>query len=120
MPTITAPAPWDLPTGTTPPLDMLGTYYGVPISDIGEDGDVIALGHVGTHRMAAALRRHAREVWGDDIADPMPTSRRSLTDITDAIAHVWMVNTVDDLDEWCLERTEPTTPGAFPVTYWTA
>ncbi|MEV2239615.1 hypothetical protein [Micromonospora sp. NPDC049891] len=116
MPTITAPAPWDLPAGTTPAIDMLGTYYGVPISDIGEHGDVIALGHVGTYRMAAALRRHAREVWGE----PDAFKGATLDEMVDETAHVWMVNTVDDLDEWCLERVESSTPGAFPVTYWTA
>jgi hypothetical protein len=112
----TTPAPWELPTGTTPNLDMLGTYYGVPLSDIGEYGDIIALGHVGTYRMAAALRKHAREFYGT----PEQFATTALNDVTDAIAHIWMVNTVESKTWWLLDRVEPGTPGAFPVTYWTA
>jgi hypothetical protein len=116
MTTITAPAPWDLPTGTTPALLMLGTYYGVPLSDIGEDGDVIALGHVGAYRMVAALRRHAREFYGE----PFPFATTTLADVAGSIAHIWMVNTGPSNEDWWLKRVEPTEPGAFPVTFWTA
>jgi hypothetical protein len=118
MTTITAPASWDQPTGDTPALDMTGTYYGVRMDEIGEDGDVIALGHVGVYRMTAALRRHAREVWGEDLARP-GTHRVTLVDITARIALIWMVN-VGGSSQWDLRWAEPTSPGAFPVTYWTA
>lgn len=116
MLTITAPAPWDLPTGTTPNLLMLGTYYRVPLSDIGEDGDVFALGHVGKHRMVAALRRHAREFYGV----PEQFATCTVDDITDCIRHTWMVNTAVSASCWLLAHADPTAPGAFPVTYWTA
>lgn len=116
MPTITAPAPWDLPTGTTPALDMLGTYYGVPMSDIGEDGDVMALGHVGAHRMIAALRRHARAFYGE----PFPFGLESLDAVLCAVSHRWMVNTGPSAVDWCLISAEPDAPGAFPVTYYSA
>lgn len=116
MTTITAPAPWDLPTGTTPDLDMAGTYYGVQISDIGDDGDVIALGHVGACRMVAAMRRHARVGYGN----PAHYAGWTLEDLTDDIRHAWVVNVGGDRVEWELPLVDPTTPGAFPVTYWTA
>lgn len=116
MTTLTAPAPWDLPTGETPTLLMLGTYYGVPLSDIGEDGNVIALGHVGTLRMVAALRCHAREFYGE----PFPFASMTLRAVTESISHVWMVNTGPSNDDWWLKRAEPTEPGAFPVTLFTA
>ena len=116
MTTTTAPALWDLPTGTTPNLDMLATYYGVPLSDIGEYGDVIALGHIGKYRMVAALRRHAREFYGE----PRQFALTTVAELADSIAHIWMVNTADGTTWWLLRRVEADTPGAFPVTYWTA
>lgn len=114
--TTTAPSPWALAGTKTPDLNMVATLYGVRVDDIGEDGDVIGLGHVGKYRMLAALLRHAREDWGDDL---FWGRCRTLDYALDSIDYRWMVNMGTDA-EWNLYPAQPTDPGAFPVTWWTA
>ena len=43
------------------------TYYGITLTDIGEDGDIVILGHHDDQRrVIAALNRHARKFWGEE------------------------------------------------------
>lgn len=39
-------------------------HYGCLVSDMGEDGEVLILGHAPDRRAIAAANRHARKVWG--------------------------------------------------------
>lgn len=95
-------------TAELPHLAMTAEIDGIGLSDIGEDGDVIALGHHDPQRMLAALRQYARSVWGEDL---QPTGQ---------IRHQWAVNTGEGVgpEQWRLEPADPTAPGAFPVTRW--
>ncbi|MEU7170207.1 hypothetical protein ABZ949_01795 [Micromonospora tulbaghiae] len=119
MTTLTIPDLFAEPAGVLPRLDTQTTVYRVRLDDIGEDGDAFALGHVGAWRMLAALRWHARHVYG------MPwrevTDARTVEECVGQISHRWMrnVGTGPGLDDWCLVPAEAGEPGAFPVTYWT-
>lgn len=115
MLTLTRPGLYNRPTSTLPALETHTSVYGVRLSEIGEDGDVFALGHVGKLRMVAALNWQARNVWGMDLAEFLHG------DAVDQVVHTWMRNTGGAaLTDWCLEPATETEPGAFPVTYWTA
>jgi len=49
---------------------MEDTHYGIKVSHIGEDGDLIALGHHRPLRALAAFNRHMRVFLGlDNLAD---------------------------------------------------
>lgn len=53
-----------------PDLAGFTVCYGVPVSSIGEDGDLVALGHYPPHRALAAFNRYSRTVIGlKDITD---------------------------------------------------
>lgn len=111
--TPTAPALFDRPATDLPDLETHTTVYGVRLSEIGDDGDVFALGHVGKLRMIAALNWQARTVWGMELAEFV------LRDAVDQIVHTWMRNVGGTgLSDWCLEPAQAGEAGAFPVTYW--
>ncbi|MEU9509932.1 NUDIX domain-containing protein [Micromonospora sp. NPDC048170] len=99
---------------TWPTLTMVTEIDGIAMGDIGEDGDIIALGHHDPARLLTTLRRYARQVWGEVLepADP--------TDPTAQIRHQWVVNTGDGAgpEQWCLEPAVPSAAGAVPVTRW--
>lgn len=57
---MTAPT---LTTATIPDLDGFTTIYGVPISCIGEDGDMIMLGHIDDRTAVAVARAYLRKLW---------------------------------------------------------
>ena len=122
--TATIPTDWAMHDGPPiPDLSMVATYYGVPVSDIGEDGNVVALGHVGKCRALAAFMRNAREQWGDDLflTSSFGSGRPTLDRALDRIEHLWMINTGSTEEYgWRLEQAQPSTPGAFPVTWWAA
>jgi hypothetical protein len=108
---------WAVNDGSpTPPLNMIGTYYGVTVNDVGEDGDAFALGHVGRYRALAAFMRHARENRGDDLFWHRPML---LGAAVKRVQYLWMVNLGSD-ETWLLREAEPSDPGAFPVTWWDA
>ncbi|MEH0826307.1 MULTISPECIES: NUDIX domain-containing protein [unclassified Micromonospora] len=101
---------------TWPTLRMVATIDGIALSDIGEDGDIVAVGHHDPRRMLTALRRYARESWGEALAPADPANPYA------QIHHEWVVNTGDTIagpeQEWCLESAPADAPGAFPVTRW--
>jgi hypothetical protein len=61
---------WDRPDPTTyPALDLFVLFYGVWVTYIGDDGDLILLGHPGELRALAAVRAVWRRDLGFDGAD---------------------------------------------------
>jgi hypothetical protein len=114
-------------------IEMPHTYYGVAVSDIGEDGGLVALGHVEPRRAVAAFNRHARVGWGyPNLADDRSAT---LAEVLNDIDHTWAIQ-IDECGRcgrdpdcgvcleireagWALEwgRAE-TDPGAIPVTIW--
>ncbi|MEU8048110.1 NUDIX domain-containing protein [Micromonospora echinofusca] len=100
---------------TWPTLDMVAEVNGIALSDIGEDGDIIALGHHDPARLLTALRRYAREVRGEALAPADPAAPHA------QIRHEWGVNISEAAgpdQEWYLETAPADTPGAFPITRW--
>lgn len=113
-------------------------YYSIALSDVGETGAVVVLGHHDDpRRVVAALNRHARLVWGtcslldgvmcpefDDAAAGLtrhwaafatecedagrPYHRPGCVTCTDIRAGHW----------WLSWDKAATDPGAFPVTHW--
>lgn len=121
-----------------PELGGFGTRYGVRVSAIGEDGDMVILGHVEPRRALAAFNSYCRVVIGlTDIYDglvgtPVPMALK-------AISHGWasLVTACDEAGEedheedcyqcieiseslWWMEIGEKERPNAFPVTYFIA
>lgn len=111
-----------MPTTTIPPelLPGLSTYYGVQLIDIGDDGDVMVLGHHDApRRVVAALNRHARLYWGmpnlyddrspgaytDTLKDLMPRWARL---VPPEQGEDWRVT-------WAAKSTDD---AAFPITMW--
>jgi hypothetical protein len=120
---------------STPDLKGFETYYGLRLSDIGEDGDVIILGHHSDEplRVVAALNRHARTFWG--LANLIDRPGAELDDLVGAIheTHAVIVVQCDDsahepdcsrcreigeADWWIEWNHAGDDPNAFPVTMW--
>ncbi|MFI6134030.1 NUDIX domain-containing protein [Micromonospora sp. NPDC051141] len=105
-----------LGTPAWPTITTTAEINGIALADIGEDGDIIALGHHHPARLLPALRRYALEIWGEALnpADPAHPHEQ--------IHHEWVVNTGDKIpglqQEWCLEAAPADALGAFPVTRW--
>lgn len=98
------------------------THYGIPVCHIGEDGDMLALGHPGIRRAFAAFNRHARKFCGlTNLADDQ---NAVLADWSDVITEQWVIfrkadpnNCWENPDyEWFFDRVTQGTPGAQPVT----
>lgn len=97
-----------------PTVTMMAEIDGIALSDIGEDGGILALGHHDPARLLAALRSYAREVWVEALAPAHPGDPYA------QIHHEWVVNTGDTVahpeqGSGCLESA---LPGAFPATRW--
>lgn len=59
-----------MPTLVQPPtLTGFTTHYGVPVSTIGEDGELVALGHHNPRTVLAAFNAYARSCGFRDLAD---------------------------------------------------
>jgi hypothetical protein len=67
-------------TATIPDLSGFATHYGVRISCIGEDGDMVILGHVDRRRTIAAVRAYLRYLWGNQLEVDDYLSSRLLLD----------------------------------------
>jgi hypothetical protein len=98
------------------------THYGIPVAHIGEDGDMLALGHPGTRRAFAAFNRHARVFCG--LANLADDQNAVLADWADVITEKWVIfrkadpgNCWEDPDcEWYFDLATEDAPGAQPVT----
>lgn len=111
-------------TETTPALiadpQMEDTHYGIPVAHIGEDGEMLALGHHSTRRALAAFNRHARDFAGlTNLADD--GSART-NDWASAISQRWAIFRKPDPQwedpdyTWVADWSNPDAPGARPVT----
>ncbi len=121
-----------------PELSGFQEIYGIKVSAIGEDGDLIALGHHKTLYALAAFTGYAVDVMGlQDLYDGStddPGSKASA-----AIKQGWagLVTACDEAGEedhqddccecieirehaWYLEVGDKEVPNSFPVTYFTA
>lgn len=129
-------------TSAAPDLHSFETYYGLQVSYVGEDGDVIILGHHHDHplRVIAALNRHAREVSG--LTNLLDDRRADVEDLAGFLqeTHAVLIESCDDEDlhddymgtdgfcprcrelaeaDWWIEWNHTAgDPGAFPVTMW--
>lgn len=97
------------------------THYGIPVCHIGEDGEMLALGHPGERRAFAAFNRHARVFVGlANLADD-PDAR--LDEWLGTTQEKWAVFRLPDPEQsedpdyvWIAEDADKATPGAQPVT----
>jgi len=97
------------------------THYGIPVCHIGEDGDMLALGHPGTRRALAAFNRHARVFC--HLANLADDQASTVGEWEDAITEHWVIfrrpdpERGDDPDcTWYFDRSREGEPGAMPVT----
>lgn len=97
------------------------THYGIPVCHIGEDGDMLALGHPGIRRAFAAFNRHARVFC--HLANLADDQNARLNDWADAIEEKWVVFHKPDPEqgedpdcEWVFDYSAEGQPGAQPVT----
>lgn len=121
-----------------PQLQGFETRYGVPVSAIGEDGDMIILGHVDKRRALAAFNSYCRVVIGlADIYDglagtPVPMALKAISQgwasLREQCDSAGDDDHPDDCDEcieisehsWYIEVGDKERPNSFPVTYFTA
>ncbi|WP_063770606.1 MazG-like family protein [Streptacidiphilus carbonis] len=93
-------------------VDHYGTHYGVTLCGYGEDGDLLALGHVPARRALAAAARARRTIEGIRI-------RPSPGDDLPHLRHTWGSFTYlpeGELLDWeCIEHPDQV-DGAVPIT----
>lgn len=125
-------------SAVTPELSGFTEIYGIKVSALGEDGDLIALGHHKPIYALAAFTGYAVDVMGlQDVYDGLVDDPGPK--VTAATKHGWATLKTacdeageDDHDDdcyecieisefsWYIEVGEKEVPGAFPVTYFTA
>lgn len=139
----TATKPELVPAAQDPRIPALPDFdvqFGIPISAIGEDGDLIALGHHAPKAALAAFNAYARQTIGlVDLLDGRGAWREALVSVQQRWA-VWLTDRCrtcakdgqrDDcwscvdvreaarLHSWWLDwAAAEDEPGAFPVTVW--
>lgn len=100
---------------------MDDTNYGIPVSLIGEDGALVALGHHPRRRVIAAFNKHSREFQGvPNLADDFSAKAQEWLDRLD---YRWATFNAPDPERgedpdcsWWARWCTPDTPGARPVT----
>lgn len=122
-------------TQAIPDLRGFETHYGVPVSAIGDDGALIALGHHDERTTIAAFSRYSRSTFG--FANLLDDRAGSYAEAQDGLAAYWavLVTSCDehgekrdsgcwrcielDANDWWITYFEvQETPGAFPVMVW--
>lgn len=107
----------------TPTSDQMeGTYFGVSVCHIGDDGETLmALGHHGKRRTFAAFNRHARVFVG--LANLADDRSETLEGWLEDIQEHWAVFRAPDPEQgehpdmkWYADWSEPHAPGAVPIT----
>lgn len=84
------------------------TYYGVPVCSVGEDGDLLALGHHDPRRTIAAMNAYSRKAIG-------------LRNLYDDHGGGTYSEAVDMLSARHAVRTgDDASPGSLPVMIWSA
>lgn len=89
-------------------------HYGIYVSFIGEDDQLVALGHHGNERAVIfAFNRHAQvDIGLDNIEDWVP-----FVENVTPLHRTWAVETTGDTDNWNLRwPVAADEPDAFPVT----
>jgi hypothetical protein len=102
--------------------DMDAVYFGIPVSTVGEDGDLIALGHHQERRALAAFNRFARTQWG--WANVVDDRHAEAEPILDEVRSGWALflppdpaeGDDPDSDWYCHWTATEATPGAVPIT----
>ena len=118
---------------------MMQEHYGVWVSYVGDDGDMVALGHHEPKRVLAAFNRYARRECGlvnitDDrragyaaVASDLRWRMARLVTACDSPTH-----DEDERDSYCgrcsllgdggwyIDWADQDAPGAFPITMWVA
>lgn len=129
-----------------PDLDSFEVYFGIRVADIGEDGDLIALGHHDPKAALAAFNAHAKKFWGlVDLLDGGQHDQNRWRWALENAKQKWAVSltdgcrdcvkegrredcvdcsdvraTVKDGSWWIAYDATDDEPGAFPVTVWRA
>ena len=101
--------------------EMADTNYGIRMAPIGDEGDMLALGHHDPRKALAAFNRYTRTVVGLlNLADDR--SARAQDWLKD-IEQRWALFTTPDPEQgqdpdwtWYSTWVKPGTPGALPVT----
>ncbi|MCW6003896.1 hypothetical protein K1W54_04770 [Micromonospora sp. CPCC 205371] len=127
-----------------PDLDSFEVYFGIRVADIGEDGDLIALGHHDPKAALAAFNAHAKKFWGlVDLLDGAQHDQGRWLWALENVKQKWAVSLTDRCREcakdglreectscsdvratikegswWIAYDAAEDEPGAFPVTVW--
>jgi hypothetical protein len=116
-------------------VQRMHEHYGVRVAYVGDDGEMMALGHHEPRRVVAAFNREARvhswltnmcdddRAWYRDVADDL---RQEYGVLATACEGADQPDHDDDCGEcyeirksdWYVRWGEADTPGAFPVTTW--
>lgn len=110
-------------TPFTPTAEQMeATHYGITVCHIGEDGDMLALGHHDPRRALAAFNRHARTVLG--LANYLDDRSAVAAEALETITHVSMAFRTPDPAQgedpdwfWVAEEVAPGAPDSTPCTY---
>lgn len=97
------------------------THYGIPVTHIGEDGDMLAFGHHEPRRALAAFNRHARVFCG--LANVVDDRRAITADLLNDISQGWgQFRKPDPAEgedpdwEWVMDQCAATDENATPYT----
>ncbi|MBL1086817.1 hypothetical protein JK359_33470 [Streptomyces actinomycinicus] len=99
------------PTGD----DVSGTYRGLLVTEIGEDGDLLIIGHPPVRDVLAATSSYYRHICGQRLR---PFDGR---DLADSVARRWgRFIAYPTRREWQIRDASDDTPGALPITWMCA
>lgn len=102
--------------------EMEATHYGIQVAYIGEDGDMLALGHHDVRRALAAFNRHARVFsgllnLGDDRSATVDEWAIAIKHTSAVIRKPDTQDLYEDPDwRWVADWSDPQAPGAQPIT----
>jgi hypothetical protein len=103
---------------------MEAVHYGIPVASVGEDGDMLALGHHDPRRALAAFNAHARRLGLCNVADDHAmTAAEVLDDITQQWGYFRLPDPEQDDDPdalWYVDRFKSAADpygGGTPFTY---
>lgn len=121
---------------TIPALKGFDTFYGVPVSYLGDDGDAVALGHHDVRTTVAAFNRLARSCGLTNMLDDKGTAYLGValrvsagwavladgcTEV-DSRKHSPACGECQEIAEagWAFDVAAQGDEGAFPVMWWSA
>lgn len=102
---------------TPPPPTFPYKAYGVSLTWMGDEGEIMAEGHVPLVRFIAACNHMARK--DAHIRNIMDSDDATLEGALYGAKHCWVLPVHDPGNEWCVKfNATAETPGAIPVTIW--